>query len=340
MAKITAETPVAATLRATSSDPTKDKHAKSILRHRPILAKILQQVEPVYADLTLEEIGDLIDPPSIKCVPVAEHLPAARIDGIESADTIIGEGSVNFDVFFQAALPNEKTTKNSYSIYVDIEPQGILHPGYSLNKRALYYVSRMISRQIQSLADPKAAYDAIQKVCSIWICFADGCSKKAQGSVVVESLKQESLSGEYQIKEEDLDLLKIVFVVLSPNNSDNELVNFLGALFNLGYSADERKNLLLQHGIPVTEEIEMEVCEAMEGMYAYYEQTVLERGLEQGLEKGREEERRLMQAIIKEYNTSRDPEKAATAGGISVAEAEKILLDFGFQIVKTSHCPS
>lgn len=62
----------------------------------------------------------------------------------------------------------------------------------------------------------------------------------------------------------------------------------------------------------------------MDGIYAYHRRVA------------REEERQLTQAIVREYNLSRDPEKAAKAGGVSVVEAEEFLLGCGFPIAKTS----
>ena len=51
-------------------------------------------------------------------------------------------------------------------------------PGYSILKRALYYCSRLIDRQLHHTA---GGYDSLIKVNSIWLMY--GCAKYKQGAV-------------------------------------------------------------------------------------------------------------------------------------------------------------
>jgi len=267
------ETEIAAAIRTAGDQPRKDQNAKKILKHRSILARILKAVDPAFANLSYEEIeANYIEPDSILLdAEVAPHLPK-QIEGTDTESTVAGEGTLYFDVLFKAKLPDDQKTSNAYMMYFDVEAQGILNPSdYPLHKRAVYYTSRMLGRQITSLADP-AAYNLLQKVCSIWVCFDDKAPKSYRGSITEVKFTQNLIEGSYEIAPDLVDLARIVYVVLDDKDTGNELLDFLGTLFNPGLTKEARLAKLNESfGVPVTEEIKKEVCD-MDGIYQEHQQ--------------------------------------------------------------------
>lgn len=261
------ETEVAADIRTAGNQPQKDQNAKRILKHRSILARILKAVDPVFANFSYAEIEATIDPDSILLdAKVAPQLPE-KIEGMDTESAVPGEGTLYFDVLFKAMLPDDQKTSNSYMIYFDVEAQGILNPQkYPLHKRAVYYTSRMLGRQITSLADP-AAYNLLQKVCSIWVCFDDKASPVHKGSITEIKFEQNVIEGNYEIESDLVDLARIVYVVLDDKETGNELLDFLAVLFNPGLTKETRLTKLHEtFGVEVTTDIKEEVCD-MDGIY-------------------------------------------------------------------------
>lgn len=152
--------PQLALLRAVSSGgkATQDSDAKWILRHRGVLAKILQYAVPEFHGLRAEEIREMIAPDSIKIGEIPVDSDFAHLN---AADLVrLHEKPITFDVFL-------RDTK--YNLMIDIEPQNKYSPGYSLLKRGQYYLSRMLSSQLS----PTEAtdYNSLRKCYSIWLCF-------------------------------------------------------------------------------------------------------------------------------------------------------------------------
>lgn len=261
------ETEVAAAIRTAGNQPRKDQNAKKILKHRSILARILKAVDPAFANLSYAEIEANIEPDSILLdAEVAPHLPK-QIEGTDTESVVPGEGTLYFDVLFKAKLPDDQKTSNAYMMYFDVEAQGILNPQkYPLHKRAVYYTSRMLGRQITSLADP-AAYNQLQKVCSIWVCFDDKASPVHKGSITEVKYTQKVIEGNYKIDSDLVDLARIVYVVLDDEDTGNELLDFLAVLFNPGLTKETRlAKLNGSFGVEVTTDIKEEVCD-MDGIY-------------------------------------------------------------------------
>ena len=86
-------------------------------------------------------------------------------------------------MLFRSLLPNR--TKTQVYLYIDVEAQNAAREsrlGYPLEKRAIYYMSRMISNQLQTVSRD-TNYNVIQKVYSIWICMGDDIPKNMQQSI-------------------------------------------------------------------------------------------------------------------------------------------------------------
>ena len=157
----------------------------------------------------------------------------------------------------------------------------------------------------------KSDYQKLRKVYSIWICVNP--AKKFRNTITRYSLKPETIIGNAVEAPENYDLINIVMVCLGKMEewNDNNLIKFLGVLFQNELSAREKKDILERDfNIPMTETFESEVddmCnlsqgiaeEAMQKGIEKGRQEGIEQGIEQGLEQGRQEgiERGIEQGI-------------------------------------------
>ena len=75
-------------------------------------------------------------------------------------------------------------------------------------------------------------------------------------------IEAEPLVGDYVAKKEDYDLLSVVMIYLDRNCDEIEdgLLGFLDVLFSSDRSLDEKRDILeKRYGVPMTEEMELEV---------------------------------------------------------------------------------
>lgn len=307
------ETEVAADIRTAGNQPQKDQNAKRILKHRSILARILKAVDPAFANFSYAEIEANIDPDSILLdAKVAPQLPE-KIEGMDTESAVPGEGTLYFDVLFKAMLPDDQKTSNSYMIYFDVEAQGILNPQkYPLHKRAVYYTSRMLGRQITSLADP-TSYNRLQKVCSIWVCFDGKSSSVHKGSITEVKFAQNIIEGNYEIESDLVDLARIVYVVLDDKETGNELLDFLRTLFCPGLAKETRLAKLHEtFGVEVTTDIKEEVCD-MDGIYQEHQRYGYDKAVN-------EIKGKINSAMRKMYDAGHNPAEIANFFDVSKEE--------------------
>ena len=83
---------------------------------------------------------------------------------LEGEDTTMFEGTVRFDVRLRVRLPTAGA-----SLEVNLEAQDDFHPGYPLVRRAIFYLSRMLSQQGAAVT-PHSDYGALRKAVSVWVC--------------------------------------------------------------------------------------------------------------------------------------------------------------------------
>ena len=72
------------------------------------------------------------------------------ITGSNNEDSTLTEGTVRYDVRFDAIAPtaaNDAASQDVIRLIINVEAQTAFNPGYPLTKRAIYYCSRMISAQ-------------------------------------------------------------------------------------------------------------------------------------------------------------------------------------------------
>lgn len=231
-------------------NPEYDSAAKKLLSSKKILAWILKYCVEEFKDSSIADIRDryIIGIPETASVPVlpdetnaAAMMGTDRISGERTEDTTITEGKVTFDVRFRAITPHNELVQ----LIINIEAQRSRRTSYPLLKRAMYYVSRLISSQYGVDFD-KAQYGKIKKVYSIWLCM-DAPDEK--GGITRYRMQEEPEYGNVRTDKEDYDLQQVVMVYVAHARADmeNRLLNLLGELFISEDNAKTKKEALNDH---------------------------------------------------------------------------------------------
>lgn len=206
----------------------------------------------------------------------AMNTQVTKVQGMGNEDISQNEGTVYYDVRFNAIAPSTEELEN-IRLIINAEAQNRFKLKYPLTKRAVYYGSRLISVQ-HGTVFTKSDYQKLRKVYSIWICVNP--AKKFRNTITRYSLKPETIIGNAVEAPENYDLINIVMVCLGKMEewNDNNLIKFLGVLFQNELSAREKKDILERDfNIPMTETFESEVddmCNLSQG--------VAEKAMQQG----------------------------------------------------------
>ena len=259
----------------------------------------------------------------------AMNAQVTKVQGMGNEDISQNEGTVYYDVRFNAIAPSTGEHDN-IRLIINAEAQNRFKPKYPLTKRAVYYGSRLISAQ-HGTVFTKSDYQKLRKVYSIWICVNP--AKKFRNTITRYSLKPETIIGNAVEAPENYDLINIVMVCLGKMEewNDNNLIKFLGVLFQNELSAREKKDILERDfNIPMTETFESEVddmCNLSQGVAEEAMQKGLKQGRQEGIEQGR------TYALIELVNDGvLTIEKAAGKAGMSVEEFRNVMKNANTQI--------
>ena len=255
----------------------------------------------------------------------AMNTQVTKVQGMGNEDISQNEGTVYYDVRFNAIAPSTEEHGN-IRLIINAEAQNRFKPKYPLTKRAVYYGSRLISAQ-NGTVFTKSDYQKLRKVYSIWICVNP--AKKFRNTITRYSLKPETIIGNAVEAPENYDLINIVMVCLGKMEewNDNNLIKFLGVLFQNELSAREKKDILERDfNIPMTETFESEVddmCNLSQGVA----EEAMQKGIEQGLQQGR------THTLIELVNDGvLTIEKAAEKASMSVEEFRNAMKNVNTQI--------
>ena len=357
------ETYLAHTITQTDYEARYDRAAKKLLANKLVLAHILKDCVKEYQACSIIDIAqkyiegepevgttgvymdDSSSPeqPDIKPETVATqsaevqamnahamsiqamNTQVTKVQGMGNEDISQNEGTVYYDVRFNAIAPSTEELEN-IRLIINAEAQNRFKLKYPLTKRAVYYGSRLISAQ-HGTVFTKSDYQKLRKVYSIWICVNP--AKKFRNTITRYSLKPETIIGNAVEAPENYDLINIVMVCLGKMEewNDNNLIKFLGVLFQNELSAREKKDILERDfNIPMTETFESEVddmCNLSQGVA----EEAMQKGIEKGIEQGR------IHALIELVNDGvLTIEKAAEKADISVEEFRNVMKNANTQI--------
>ncbi len=231
-------------------NPEYDAAAKKLLSSKKILAWILKYCVEEFKDCSIADIRDryIIGIPETASAPVlpdetnaAAKVNADRISGERTEDTSVTGGKVTFDIRFRAITPHNDLVQ----LIINIEAQRSRRTSYPLLKRAMYYVSRLISSQYGVDFD-KAQYGKIKKVYSIWLCMD---APDDRGGITRYRMQEEPEYGNILDEKENYDLQQVVMVYVAHARADmeNRLLNLLGELFVSEDDARRKKEELIKY---------------------------------------------------------------------------------------------
>ena len=313
------ETYLAHTITQTDYEARYDRAAKKLLANKLVLAHILKDCVKEYQACSIMDIAQKYiegepevgttgvnmddsnspEQPDIKPETVATHATevqamntqVTKVQGMGNEDISQNEGTVYYDVRFNAIAPSTEEHGN-IRLIINAEAQNRFKLKYPLTKRAVYYGSRLISAQ-HGTVFTKSDYQKLRKVYSIWICVNP--AKKFRNSITRYSLKPETIIGNAVEAPDNYDLINIVMVYLGRMEewNDNNLIKFLGVMFQNELSAREKKDILERDfNIPMTETFESEVddmCNLSQGVAEEAMQKGIEKGRQEGIQKGIEQ---------------------------------------------------
>ena len=240
-----------------------DQAIKRVLATMSILARTVKGTVTEVKNMSIAEIESAIDHESIEIssVRINPGLSNSRAVLLNCQDSIKNEGSVYYDIRFVMRLPDGSQTK----IIVNIEAQRKSNPGYSIVKRGIFYVARLISAQLgvefSNKGEDKIQYENIKKVYSIWLCM--DCPNDKRDSIVSYTLHPEILySGNNKLNiDYPYDLLNVTLVHLNEtyDKSNNELIRMMDILLSNMAVEDKKNRLEVEHSIPMTVELDEEM---------------------------------------------------------------------------------
>ena len=337
----TVENQLAHTITQTEFDSDYDKTAKKLLANKQILAQIMKGCVDEYSECSVDEIAEKYIEGTPEVGTVGVHVddtnrpPKAPeiITGSNNEDSTLTEGTVRYDVRFDAIAPataNDAAQQDVIRLIINVEAQTAFNPGYPLTKRAIYYCSRMISAQHGPIFK-KSEYGKIRKVYSIWVCTKP--SDEFQNTLTRYSIRPEQLIGNATEKSENYDLMSVVTICLGKPDAENYtgILKFLDVLLSSSRAATEKKILEEEFGVAMSEELEREVlimCNLSQGVKA--------EGREEGIGIGREEGIGIgeMRMLIKQVRKGRvTVEEAAEDAEMTVEEFKKVMENTPLQAV-------
>lgn len=253
-------------------EPRYDQSAKNILSDKSILAHILKSTVSEFKDASIEDIANVYieGTPEVSQIPVNQDKTNAvtkKIQGDRNEESSPTEGWVTFDILFHAKAPE---SGDLITLIINVEAQKTQRAstlGYDILKRALYYVSRIMSSQKKREFEG-SDYNSIKKVYSIFICMD---SPNGQSAINRYRMKEEHLLHRYKANQKSYDLLNVVMIYLSDEKVRNRLIGLLQLLFRKENMSGDKRNEILKekYNIHLTEEQREELntmCNLSEGI--------------------------------------------------------------------------
>ena len=213
-----------------------DAIAKELLSHKEVIANILKYAVREFSGYSIAEIISCLNgDPEISNELVDDDM-ISKMDVVGTETTSATEGLRTYDIKFKVKIPNED---NTVELIINLESQHDYHPGYTLEKRGIYYLSRMISSQY-NVEFTKSNFDKLKKVYSIWIC--THAPSNIANTITEYKFKPEYIVGEVPDRPSNYDFMSLVMINLGSKDE-----NYSGLI------KAASKNLFLQksamHGI-------------------------------------------------------------------------------------------
>ena len=326
------ENQLAHAITQTEYDLSYDKAAKKLLANKQILAQIMKNCVNEYSACSVDEIAEKYIEGTPEVGTVGVHVDDTNrpqktsdvIVGSNNEDSTLTEGTINYDVRFDAIAPTSEDStaqKDVIRLIINVEAQTAFNPGYPLTKRAIYYCSRMISAQHGPIFT-NSEYGKIRKVYSIWVCMQ--APKKIGNAISEYSIKKQDIISGLPDRPESYDKLSVVIIALNETMETNdELLGMLNTLFSEQKTYLEKKKELEEiYQMRMDNQLGKEM-----NLMCNLSDLVIERGIEQGIESGIEQKSyNLAQMMIREAEPT---DKIMRYTGYSLEKIKEIAQEMG-----------
>ena len=299
------ETQLAKLIEVTDQKARYDIQVKKLLANEAILAWILKTCTEEFASCPVEEIIPCIEgEPEIAWRAVHSEDRDARekpksgmreqermlnsdrtIIGANTEDGSLKEPTVYYDIRLNVCVPGNNRTVH---LIINIEAQQDAGPGYPIEKRAIYYCSRLISAQYGTVFR-HSEYGNLRKVYSIWFCTDPAAGR--QNTIRKLAMEESYLYGKGRTFRENVDLLQVVIVSLGDPEeaADSPILRLMNVLLSSDTGTDEKRRVLQEEfHIAMTTELEQEVSKLGSLSDRIYDKGV-EEGMKEGMKEGRRE---------------------------------------------------
>lgn len=244
-----------------------DAAAKRLLSYKEVLANILKYTVREFKGCSIPEIVACLEgTPEIGTAPVDDDfMPKMDVAGLETVSE--NEGIRSYDIKFKVKLP----TQEEAELIINLESQNKYRPGYTLEKRGVYYLSRLISSQY-NVEFKNSNFDRLKKVYSIWIC--THAPLEYANTITEYRFKPKNLVGEMPDIPQNYDLMSLIMINLGAKDKNySGLIRMLDILLNLyaeiGKSQTALDILESDYHLPlrsVRKEVE-NMCNLSQGVY-------------------------------------------------------------------------
>ena len=211
-----------------STQSVEDETFKFFIHKSDVLARLLMDNVDELAGMSVEEIKG--------CLQLGAD--GDTVIGKETEYSVRKNDKVILDSVFDVHIPG---TEKEISLVVGIEGQNNPRPGYPLEKRAEYYLARMVSAQKGRDFDGKN-YGGLRKTYSIW-CVLDPLADE-RNTVYKYKMKGETTFGDTGKEPRPMDTFNVIFINLGryADNLPDSLA--IGTAMFSKMDIDERKELV------------------------------------------------------------------------------------------------
>ncbi len=271
---------VAQTIDTTGQEAQYDACVKRLLSEKIILAWILKECVDEFKRYSVKQIMKdcIVGKPNLSVAAVDQDEPDriedggsadetvdGKMEGTNTEDNSVREGKVYYDIRFAAVVPD---TKEPVQLIINVEAQKSDKTPYPLIKRAIYYGSRMISAQ-KNTVFVNSHYEKIRKVYSIWIQMNVG--KEKANTITRYRIVEEQIVGHVKEREANYDLITVLMIRLgSAETADRPILRLLDVLLSAETESDMKKAILERDfDIPMTSAMSEEaniMCNLGEGI--------------------------------------------------------------------------
>lgn len=299
-----------------STEEGKEKYDQTmlnVLSDKQVLAWILKRFVSEYEHLPLEEIETkYIEPETILVSKAGVSRDSSRIKGLSEKDSTQMEGTIYYDIVFQAYYPGNEQEK--IGLYINLEAQADYYPGYPLEMRGIYYGARRLTSQLKQI-NRETNYGCLQKVYSIWLCVGNVPAYESD-TVTLYDISKNDIIGSVKRNKDFYDLINVVIIRLNDEAApEDNTMKMLQTLFSNQLSKQEKLHALEELGMRMNDSLEKGVGESM-NLSDYVEL--------KGIEQGRRDGIRNMIELCQDLGTTEDNAKSQIIMRFRIPEEEAV----------------